>query len=646
MTHRQYEDGAIGLASPPDILISWTGQQLLASDSDSRFPSFLPPLNRWLDLQTWQEPVNPVAVQTPMPAAQSMVVSQALGCPDLFLIDVAPELSRELAVFLSVEAARHRQERVLLIAPRYDLNTLFEKISSVCPELSLGRCLGRDEASATLPRTIAQRTAGEIASSKLREELHQINQSLQAADQRVAEIQTLVRKAEEFARLQSELAELRQNHEQNSNLEEASQSTPADPANDTELLEAEQLAKESAEVVLRLQAELEAAQTNRAGLFGFLKNLFGGADPTEQLSRQIGEATSRAKEAEERLLTLTQLRQAAAEETANQEDRREAEKARSASEFEAALADLQTRQQSLAESLGIDGNQTPDQVDIEPVAERLQRELETAQVDRDAIIAERRERLERQNGQALSRELSEVRLVLGSIEALGHDPFLPNNQERPLFDRLVILDSTQTPDQALVTGVRLSQRQVLVGDAGSDLSETWARLWDQFHHPDWAFESDRLVVRLAPSVGRMHSEALLDRPEIELRFDCDDETNTSILAEIAFPSSMTMAEAKAFIANECDEWRMQTFGPYRLHESASSITVCWPLAEEFAADREIVEVRCQAGVTEYFVTTDTDPICVKLGFDTEEGWDVESVQDFLQTYTSPSQKRRTAHLPQ
>ena len=118
------------------------------------------------------------------------------------------------------------------------------------------------------------------------------------------------------------------------------------------------------------------------------------------------------------------------------------------------------------------------------------------------------------------------------------------------------------PERALSAVEALATAHVIVGDPSPSLAnlpfatqnDAFAERWFAVPKPAWGREGSRIVCRLKPCVGNRRDnyrcEPLLDRPEIELRFD-DDST----LAEVLFPADFTAGMARAWLAAELGEAR-------------------------------------------------------------------------------------------
>ncbi len=90
---------------------------------------------------------------------------------------------------------------------------------------------------------------------------------------------------------------------------------------------------------------------------------------------------------------------------------------------------------------------------------------------------------------------------------------------------------------------------------GRPAPDFFARLWKKLHGECWAREEGRLIFRpnpaLTPDRAALEIEAVADRPEIELRIL--PNSGDPVLAEVAFPASTRLADARDYLFNELGE---------------------------------------------------------------------------------------------
>jgi hypothetical protein len=188
--------------------------------------------------------------------------------------------------------------------------------------------------------------------------------------------------------------------------------------------------------------------------------------------------------------------------------------------------------------------------------------------------------------------LAGARIVAGTTGALTSDPALADRDAgaRPAFDLLVVEEALRLSDAELLNVSRRARRWLLVGDVGADLPvpqsprrpgqarprpvqarPAFQRLWAQLH-PDarrlparWRTLADgRLSCSLRPIAPEQEAwtqeEPVFDRPEIELRIVSPPRQEPQI-AEVVFPATTPIEQAKEFIYRELQELSVQAPGP-------------------------------------------------------------------------------------
>jgi hypothetical protein len=160
-----------------------------------------------------------------------------------------------------------------------------------------------------------------------------------------------------------------------------------------------------------------------------------------------------------------------------------------------------------------------------------------------------------------------VNLVAGPLAALSANAaFLA----RP-FDLLIVDESHLLNESDLLPAAQKARRWVLLGEPSSiavaprptrgqsrrsrPKPDFFAKLWELLHWEAWSRENERLVYRLHPVPAdarrALEVEPVADRPEIELRIL--PSAGEPILAEVAFPARMSMADATAYLFHELGE---------------------------------------------------------------------------------------------
>jgi hypothetical protein len=205
--------------------------------------------------------------------------------------------------------------------------------------------------------------------------------------------------------------------------------------------------------------------------------------------------------------------------------------------------------------------------------------------------------------------------------------------ERGTFDRLILEGAESVTETEWEAVASMNDRSLVLGDfAGHGPA---ADRWHREHRPQWRRESGRLVAHLAPDATPTRVEPLADRPDYELRFgDADGEY---VLAAIAFPDGLAVADAKAFLAADLDEVQLVPFGPARW--AADELAVAWPLLESDDA----VWIDVGTGVRERVVPVDGLPATAAVRFDSAR-WSREAAEAWVDAKSRVARSRRTAAL--
>lgn len=196
----------------------------------------------------------------------------------------------------------------------------------------------------------------------------------------------------------------------------------------------------------------------------------------------------------------------------------------------------------------------------------------------------------------------------------------------PLPELVMTVAAERIPEPALSAVESFATAHVLIGDPSPSLAnlpfpsqcDAFAERWFAAPKPAWGVEGNRIVCRLVPNTGRRdhyRCEPLLDRPEIELRFDAE-----SALAEVLFPANFTAAMARAWLAAELGEARPVAVGP-AAWSVGETIRAVWPHA---AAPAEWID--SIPGVRECVAGTAADAPTIELRFDPAAGWTRESAE--------------------
>lgn len=176
-------------------------------------------------------------------------------------------------------------------------------------------------------------------------------------------------------------------------------------------------------------------------------------------------------------------------------------------------------------------------------------------------------------------------LVAATTGALAADERFGNRSARH-FDLVIVQDAERATRAEMLTLARRVHRCVLVGEPdflgdverssesvllrspGALQPSLFASLWQTLApgRPltcSWVTEKERPCCRLRPVPAEhrryLESERLADRPDIDLRILALPEARP-VVAEIVFPRSMSVAQAKEFIWRELDELSISPAG--------------------------------------------------------------------------------------
>jgi hypothetical protein len=177
------------------------------------------------------------------------------------------------------------------------------------------------------------------------------------------------------------------------------------------------------------------------------------------------------------------------------------------------------------------------------------------------------------------------------------------------------------------------------------------RLWQTLHADPrrlpyaWLPRDGRLVCRLLPLTTEqehwVESECVADRPDVELRI-VSPPRQPPQLAEVVFPGSMTVPQAKEYIFRELQELPVQAAGPGLLWDEGETRVVLH-LGND-APDAVVVPL--EKGVTERVVPPGSGGPwrTSRLEFDRAEGWDRARAEAWVEKHLKLRSLGRTAPL--
>ncbi len=269
-------------------------------------------------------------------------------------------------------------------------------------------------------------------------------------------------------------------------------------------------------------------------------------------------------------------------------------------------------------------------------------------------------------------------LVAATLTGLAGDPHFGNGAAGRGFDLLVLQEAEGITEADFRAIAGRARRWVLVGeptfDVVANVQRSYAlhkprpttlragffdKLWQHLHWEPrglpyaWVREGERLCCRLrsVPADQRqcLESESLADSPEIELRIFAPPHSQP-VLAEVVFPATFSVAEAKAYLYHELEELTVQTSSrSVRWVEEPHRLLFC--LAEEPIPNAQTVDL--EAGVREHVAMVrsgfaesageGTWQTCC-LEFDRQAGWERSRAEEWVQRRLGARDLGRTARL--
>jgi hypothetical protein len=261
-------------------------------------------------------------------------------------------------------------------------------------------------------------------------------------------------------------------------------------------------------------------------------------------------------------------------------------------------------------------------------------------------------------------------LVAGTFQAVAGDKRFDQQSLDAPFDLLVLEQAEEISEADFQALARRARRWVLVGKptwetAGPSSGPArqaaprpglFQRLWHNLHTDparlpySWVKEGQCLCCKLRPvSPGQrrwLESERLADFPQIELRILAPPRTSPT-LAEVVFPASWTLAQAKEFIFRELEELPLQTISRHLSWVEESDRL----LVNLFNAQSDQrTAVTLGDGVREWLAPRPLSAsdggvwFSCQLEFDRSAGWDQDRVEGWLFKYLRVRDLGRTVYL--
>ncbi len=271
-----------------------------------------------------------------------------------------------------------------------------------------------------------------------------------------------------------------------------------------------------------------------------------------------------------------------------------------------------------------------------------------------------------------SRLLGYVNVVAATTTGLAADEHFGDASANTLhFDVLILDRAHEVTESEFLTAARRARRWVLVGEPSPEAPSAeraapggkrssaprsalrappfFERLWRHLHCDPrrlpyrWQREDTRLICHLRPlTEGQrlfLSSERVADRPEIELHI-ATPPGREPFLAEVVFPASMGLAEAKAYIFRELAELAASSCGHgFRWYEDAERLLL--RLADVAAANA--LPVGLADGVREMVADEATGHTCC-IEFDRRSGWSRTRAEEWAREHLGLRDAGRTVRL--
>ena len=665
--------------SPADPLRAFLAQLAASSPTLSSFPNTLLPATNYR---------NPV---------EAYAAARAAGCPDLFVIHAPDAAARERVIVDLILAAG--TERLLVLSPdALTADRIVERALKM--DVSVARALADDENPTRPSPIVAKATSAALLAARLeRLKRNAAGAVSEAADRKAAIDNALAALAQLVELTQRQLTIDAQIADANARREriegqvqrealgaEATAFTAileqrkSESQTTVDLIQQKQLAaqaahKEKESLVASLQKQAGEASSEAAKKSGFLSRLLHRPKPcvsTADLEKQLHEAERELSEAAAAISAFQlDLDAISATLLAEREQLIETEIALRQTELAAQLArfaEESTRLQSEVDRVKKAlGPTPPSESELLATRATLESELTAARL--------RASEVDRTAAEQAKRVLAEVKVVVGTPGSLAADPVFDRDPHTAGSSRsfeLLVLDRAEDLTEPDFTHLaKLARRWVLIGNAattddprakapsarnGSSHGRNGrpveipfaARLVQLLDRERWALEPDRLVCRLEhltpDSRRRLSREPLLDRPEIELRITTH-QGSEPVLAEIAFPSTQSLASAKSFLYHQLGAILLRPCGEATWQSTETAIAATWAAVDRMSTPTDCTWIDLEPGVREKVVGHGLAAFTAAVTFDLAAGWDEEKSRIWINEHVSMESSSRFATIP-
>lgn len=598
----------------------------------------------------------------PNSAAETAAIARAVAAPELFVLEALDREVREAALTALLRIAAERGERVLLLSPdpvaadRLVLALAEPRTIRVVRALAEGENPHRSIPAVS--RLISSQ-AGTGRADQMKREASLAVATLEAKRARLeratgvrARLEAIER---ERATLTERLASLESELQTEWDAKRAAALAPSDA----------ELANLSSQLLTK-RATLEASARERFPTQrkpGFFARIFGGGKPAPEPPVEVPTGVDRQlQELIDREAKVRAEREAMAAQLTAPDD------AERASELVARRAEIEPRLMELdAEAVRLDASvrefQPRPATSDDTVENGGPSKAARAELERELAVARTRFQELTSAGPDLARRLlAETQVVVGTPGSLESDSvFKALKPALPRFDLLVLDHAEELTEPAFEHLSALATRTILAGETTtppaprpqlnghghptrprSTAPSLFARLARLLDHEPWRIEAGRLVLRLVhlstEARQGLAREPLLDHPDVELGVSIGE--GEPVLAEIAFPASTSIVQAKTFLVSQLGEVLLRTCGERTWHQSEERLTACWPLAE--ANTGEWIDL--EAGVRELVAGAGTAAFTAAISFDLAAGWNELSAEEWLARYTTSASAGRYANL--
>ncbi len=271
---------------------------------------------------------------------------------------------------------------------------------------------------------------------------------------------------------------------------------------------------------------------------------------------------------------------------------------------------------------------------------------------------------ETESEQLSRRWRSSVRCVAGPISALGNDPWFARDDAS--FDLVIVAHAHNLSENELMQAGRRGKRWILFGEPPLPVPppsrsyrngtrplsarrarspDFFARLWERLYQRTWQRDSERLFCRLhqvpAADRERVESEAVADRPEVELRI-WNRRNAEPILAEVRFPASMSLCEAKQYLFRELGE--IPCHSRYRIgrwDRDGDSLLFRLGQASPDALNSHCVALTDGVSLRQSDRCDDNE---IAVVFSGQAGWDRQKAEAWIRKHLQPRDNGRACRL--